>query len=145
MKKMVIILITLIGTSVFAQPGPEHRPAHKKEMQEKMKDLTPQQRAELKTKEMTLHLDLNEGQQIKIQKLNEALETKRDVFRKDRESEKELSKDALFEHKSAVLDEQINQKQQLKTILTEDQFAKWEKQEMHRKGNGRHMQKKKGQ
>lgn len=144
MKKMLIIALVFIGTTLFAQPGLDHRPSHKKEMREKMRDLTPKQRAELKTKQMTLHLDLNEAQQQKVQLLNESFETKMNVFRKDRESGKDFSKEELFRHKSDMLDAQINQKQQLKSILTEDQFAKWEKGHMEHRDNEKHMNKRKG-
>lgn len=145
MKKVLIIGFLLLGALAIAQPGPNHAKGHQGEKHEKMKDLTPEQRATLKTKKMTLDLDLTTAQQAEIQKLNEAFEVKKDAFRKERESGKELSKDELFAKKSQKLDHEIYQKQQLKTILTEDQFAKWEKEGSSRKGKGRHMQKKKGQ
>lgn len=145
MKNVFIIGFLFLGAIAMAQPGPYHAQGHQGEKHEKMKDLTPQQRATLKTKRMTLDLDLTLAQQEEIQKLNEAMEAKTEAFRKERESGQELSKDELFAKKSQKLDNEIFHKQQLKTILTEDQFAKWEKVVSSRKERGRNMKKKKGQ
>ncbi len=145
MKKVLIMGLLFLGAMANAQPGPNDSKGHQGERHEKMMDLTPQQRAELKTKQMTLHLDLTTSQQEKIQKLNESIEVKMDAFRKECENGKELSQDERFAMKSNWLDEKIHQKQQLKTILTEDQFAKWEKQSKHRKSHDKQMQKRKGQ
>jgi len=53
-------------------------------------------------------------------------------MRTQREEKKELSKDEAFALKSKMLDEQMEFKEQMKSILTEDQFAKFEKSKMQR-------------
>lgn len=127
MKKLLILGLCIIGPMAMAQPGPDFSEDQRKEMKEKMMDLTPQQRASLKTKRMILDLDLTTSQQEKIQKVNEDFEVKMGSFRKDKEIDHELNKDELFALNSKRLDEEINQKNQLKSILTKDQLAKWEK------------------
>lgn len=127
MKKIVMIALVLIGTNVFAQPCPDYAKDHGRAMKEKMRDLTPEQRAALKTKQMVLDLDLTAAQQTEILKANEDFEVKMNALRKERESGTELSKDDLFAMKSQKLDNEINLKSQVKSILTKDQLAKWEK------------------
>ena len=131
MKKVLFICLVLIGIPVQAQPGPD-KELKRKEMKEKMADLTPQQRAELKAKKMALHLNLNEAQQSQIQTLLLDRENKIAAMRANKKDRKELSKDELFELKSQRLDEQIAFKKELESILTEEQFAKFEKSRMGR-------------
>ena len=56
MKKLAFVLIALIAFNTQAQ----ERPTREK------RDLSPEQMATLKTKKMTLHLDLNESQRKEI-------------------------------------------------------------------------------
>ncbi|MEZ4874662.1 MAG: hypothetical protein R2793_04260 [Flavobacteriaceae bacterium] len=129
MKKLVFILFVLMGLAIQAQPGDgPHR--GNKESREQREDLTPQQRAELKTKKMTLHLDLTEAQQKKVQDLILQKELKRDEMRAQREKGKELTQEEKFALKSKMLDEEIEMKKQLKSILTEEQYTKLEKTKM---------------
>lgn len=132
MKKVLFICLVFIGISVQAQPGLDREMKGSKEMKEKMADLTPQQRAELKAKKMALHLNLNESQQSQIQTLLLDRENKIAAMRANKKDKKELSKDELFELKSQRLDEQIAFKKELESILTEEQFAKFEKSRMGR-------------
>jgi protein CpxP len=143
MKKLWIIGLFILGVTAMAQPGPDHSNDHKGAMKEKMKDLTPQQRATLKTKQMTLDLDLTATQQENIYTANETFELQMEAFRKEHKSDQELSSEELFSHKSEKLDAEIDHKQQLKTILSEDQLAKWEKQRSHCKEKGKDKPKKK--
>ena len=91
-----------------------------------MADLTPQQRAEMKTQRMVLNLDLNEAQQKKVQKLNEGMEVKREKARLTQEQRQALTKEERYAHKKARMDEEIEFKRALKEILTEDQYTKFE-------------------
>ena len=50
MKKVMMICLVLVSISLRAQPPGQSRSEHRKAIHEKMKKLTPQQRAELKTK-----------------------------------------------------------------------------------------------
>ena len=132
MKKIVFICFVLVGITLQAQPGREEKMNDRKEMKEKMSDLTPQERASLKTKKMTLHLDLTEKQQKQVEVLLVKQEEKRDALKAQRKEGNEPTKEELYDLKSKMLDEQITFKNEMKTILTEDQYAKFEKSQHFR-------------
>lgn len=133
MKNLVIALLLVCSVSAFAQSHKKDRKdsdGDRKEMRTKMSDLTPEQMAELSTKKLTLHLDLTAQQQVAVHKLELAKATKRKEHaenRKDRKERKELSDTERFEMKTKRLDEQIANKREMKSILTEAQYEKWEK------------------
>jgi len=127
MKKVLIICLVLAGTTMYAQPPGHKGDGPREERREKMSEFTPQQRAELKTKKMTLDLDLNTTQQAAIQKLNLQVEADREARKKNRGDKKALTAAEKFEHASQRLDAEIAIKKQLKAILTEVQFEKFEK------------------
>ena len=87
-------------------------------------ELTAEQKATLMTKQMTLHLSLDEGQERKVGKVN----TKHS---EQMESLKDLKG---FEKKSAHLDAQIEHQRALQKILSEEQFAQFKKMHQNRKG-----------
>jgi hypothetical protein len=87
-------------------------------------ELTAEQKATLMTKQMTLHLSLDEGQERKVGKVN----TK---HHEQMESLKDLKG---FEKKSAHLDAQIEHQRALQKILSEEQFAQFKKMHQNRKG-----------
>lgn len=82
--------------------------------------LTPEQRATIMTKRMTLHLGLDESQEKKVGKINAAHHEKMQQI-KDLE--------AGFEKTSARLDAQIEHQRELQKVLNTEQFAKFK--EMH--------------
>lgn len=131
MKNLVIICLLLVTVTIQAQPGDRNAEHPRKEMRKQMKNLTPEQRAELKTKKMTLHLDLNESQQVAIQKINLQQALKRENFRKEKEKNESRDDKATFEKASSRLDEKIALKKEMQAILTAEQFEKFEK--MHRR------------
>ena len=83
MKSLVVIAIAFSTLSVNAQERRQERKGndHKKEI---MKDLTPEEVANLKTKKLRLKLDLTDMQQKKVESilLEQAVErqNKRKVF-----------------------------------------------------------------
>ncbi|KOS07875.1 hypothetical protein AM493_18780 [Flavobacterium akiainvivens] len=92
---------------------------------------TPEQRAELRAKKLTLQLDLTDKQQTELQKVftTQAKErqTAMEQHKANREAGKKLSPDERFAMQNRKLENQISAKRELKKILTEDQFAKFEK------------------
>jgi hypothetical protein len=108
-----------------------------------MKDLSTEQMATLQTKKMTLALDLSEEQQGKMKSLLAtniaARKAKMEARKAKKENAEKLSADEKYTLHVARLDAQIAHKQELKTVLTEAQFNKWEKMQhrskKHRKGN----------
>ncbi|MBU2951898.1 hypothetical protein KO493_14455 [Tamlana agarivorans] len=148
MKKILIIAIALIGLQGIAQEkGKEGKRQHNKHHQ-KM-DLTAEQMATLKTKKMTLALDLTASQQSQIQALNLEKSTKRKAMmaerkaNKNNEKPKKLTSEERYDKLLARLDSQIAEKAKMQKILNKDQFEKFEKMKKNIKKQGkRQMQNK---
>jgi hypothetical protein len=139
MKKLIIAAILMTGMASFAQ---QQKPMAKKE---KMEQLTPAQRNELRLKKMTLELGLNATQQKEMGAILVEQSAKREAAKAERqkniESGKKPTADERYAMHSKMLDEQIATKERVKKILTPEQFEKWEKskQKKHhgRKGEGK--------
>ena len=86
--------------------------------------LTPEQKTTLMTKQRTLHLSLDEGQERKVGKVNA----------KYHEQMERLKDFKGFEKKSAHLDAQIEHQRELQKILSEEQFAQFKKMHQNRRG-----------
>lgn len=127
----MIILIAFTTFAINAQNKNSEKREHRKEMKE---NLTPEQKAELRAKKMTLDLDLNDSQQTKVKQLFVEME-KNKPARTDNKSE--MTDAQKFEAKSAMLDRQIAVKKKMKEILTEEQLTKWEKSHQHKRNNMR--------
>ena len=135
MKKIMILFMAL---TTFAMTAQNNNADKKQPRDGNRTDFTPEQRAELHTKRMALELDLNESQQKKVQQLFLDM-AKNKPERADR---KEMTDQQKFEAKNAMLDRRIALKKQLKEILTEAQFAKWEKgKRVEKRGYPRHKSK----
>ena len=85
--------------------------------------LTAEQKATLMTKQMTLHLSLDEDQERKVGKVNAK-------HHEQMESLKDLKG---FEKRSAHLDAQIEHQRELQKILSEEQFAQFKKMHQNRR------------
>lgn len=149
MKKLVsICLIGLFTITAVAQKGSRQDHKEGRKMMEKMAEMTPEQRADLKTKEMALALDLSTGQQAQVMALQLDLEQKRQEKienRKEQKDRKELTSEQLYEMRSARLDEAIRVKKEMKSILTDEQFAEFETNiEKKKKRRGMHMKQRRG-
>ena len=134
MKSLVVIAIAFSTLSVNAQERRQERKVndHKKEI---MKDLTPEEVANLKTKKLRLKLDLTDIQQKKVESilLEQAVErqNKRKAHQNKKEKDKP-SKEEFLKMQNARLDSKIEMKQKMKDILTEEQYAKFEKMKPRR-------------
>ena len=110
MKKLVLTLLLVLPLSLMGQAP------HQKE--EKM---TTEQQAVLRAKTLRLHLDLTDAQETQLKK----------VFQSQMESIKAHRKKAMagrlsqYDRKLHFLDSQLALKEQLKSILTKDQYEKW--------------------
>ncbi|ADV48124.1 hypothetical protein I2486_04020 [Cellulophaga sp. E16_2] len=138
MKKVIGVLVLFIGLNAFAQ---------KREMKSEM---TPDQIATLSTKKMTLALDLTESQQAKMYVLQLENATERQAKMEARKQAREngatknLSSDQRYEMQSKMLDQRIEQKKKLKSVLNKEQFEKWEKMPHHRRGEHHKGKREKG-
>ena len=118
MKMWILAMTMMVAVAANAQDK-KHQREH----------FTTEQRAELKAKKMTLALDLNEKQQKEVQKLFvENGRTQDEYIKQYREKQtvKKLSTDEKFEIKSRILDKRISMNNNMKKILNEKQFEKYE-------------------
>ncbi len=149
MKKIVFIALALVAIQVTAQDNKERPNRERGEKMERYQDYTPEEMANLQTKKMTLHLDLNESQQKEIKKLNLENANERKAIMEAHKAQKEsgnmekLSKEDRLKMMNDRLDHQIAMKGKMKKILNDDQFTKWEKsqEEMQHKQNRKHKEK----
>ena len=131
MKKAMIIFMALTTFAITAQNTTSDKKQARKEIKE---NYTPEQRAELHTKKMTLALDLNESQQKRVKQV--FLENAKSKQARA-ENAKEMTDQQKFDAKNAMLDRRIAMKKQMKEILTEEQLVKWEKSHHNKRGHSR--------
>jgi hypothetical protein len=142
MKRIILLSALVISSITFAQENFKQKKSHHKKAEiQMMKDLSAEQIATLKTKKMTLALDLTESQQNKIQALNiENVRLRKEQIKKREElrgtKKSKLTSAQKYEKMNAALDKKIEMKSKVKAILNEEQFKKWKrskKQMMHQK------------
>lgn len=132
MKKVIVLLLCMVGLTAMAQKGENGYRGGKK-------DLTPEQMATLQTKKMTLALDLTQEQQTTIQAMNlekakmrkAKMETRKAA--KERVEAKKPTAEERYAMQNKRLDQMIAHKAEMKNILSEEQYERWEKM-AHRKG-----------
>lgn len=139
MRKLVLAALLLIGFSAMAQQQ------NREEGRRHLADFTPEQMATLQTKRMTLALDLTADQQSKIKEVftknAEERKAKMEGYKARKESGETLTDDEKFAMQNERLDRQIAHKEEMKAILDNAQYAKWEKMRekrgKHKKGKYR--------
>ena len=144
MKRLIVIAIALISMQGIAQQQGNAR-SNNSEKAQRMNDLTPEEMADLKTKKMTLNLDLNAAQQKEVYKLNLENATQKKTMMETYRAKKasgtmeKPSKEDRLKMTNAKLDRQIAMKGKMKSILNAQQFEKWEKlqQNMSNRDKGR--------
>ena len=149
MKKLIVLAALVISSVTFGQENHrEKREHHKKGKMEMMKDLSPEQMATLRTKKLTLALDLTKTQQNKMHALHlENAKARKDQMKKREQlkgTEKpKLSSEEKYQKMNSVLDRKIEMKSKMKSILTEEQFQKWERsQKQNRSKKKKHHMRK---
>ena len=126
MKKLIIVALLVVGITAFAQNRKEmgNRPDRSK-----TEKFSPEQRTQIMVKKFTLELDLNAKQQEQVKQIIAEQGLKREWMRAERMAKKEDKKrptaDEQFAMKNKMLDEQIAMKNKMKTILSPEQFEKW--------------------
>jgi hypothetical protein len=134
MKNLIIAALLVVTMTGFAQEK-QGRPERAK-----MDQMTPEQRNQLHLKKMTLDLDLNAAQQKEMSKIIAEQEARMTERKANKETpKKQFTSEEVFAKKSQMLDEQIAMKAKMKTILSADQFKKWDdmKSKRHHKANKR--------
>lgn len=115
MKKYLLIITLAISSLTIAQ------------QRGRLKDASPEERAEMQTKRMTKDLALNKDQEQKVNTVlkehHAKLEVKRQEIKKDSlEAKTEKRKKAMEGLKAS----QDDLKSKMKGILTDEQYKKWE-------------------
>jgi len=138
MKKLIAVALLFVGMTGFAQEkiSKEDRKGQRAEMTK----LSPEQRNQLRLKELTLELDLTASQQKEMAKIIAEQDVKRDAMKAEMKAKKEAGKkpttDEIFVMKNKMLDEKIAMKEKVKKVLTPEQVEKWEKM---KKDKGNHF------
>lgn len=128
MKKIMILFLVFTTFTISAQNPQKAGKVQKKELKE---NFTPEQRAELFSKKMTLSLDLTDVQQKKVKQLFLQSENQTENPSKEKVAMSPEEKYALM---NARMDKKIRMKRDLKEILTPEQFEKWEKKMGQKEG-----------
>lgn len=118
MKKIILTLVLIVTTVTFAQ----------KENNKEVK--SPEQKSEKQLEKITKELDLNEKQQKEVKELLETQKENRKAIVEKRNEAKEGDEKPTKEERLSIKVEATKNKEafktKLKTILTEEQFKKWE-------------------
>jgi len=123
MKKVFIMAMVLLTFTMTAQGNKSERNG----MRNNDSDFTPEQIADLKTKKMTLLLDLNENQQKEMNKIHLKNSIKRKENSKNGKNRNGLTADERYQFKVNSMNDKIALKKEVKSILNKEQFDEWEK------------------
>lgn len=139
MKTWILAMTMMAGMSMAAQTLADKPFAHNRHEKLQKEHFTPQQRAELKSKQLTLKLDLTDKQQKEVEKVFLTAENQKEDAHKQRlEARKAGTRPTAEEHLAArnrMLDTRIAMKRELKKVLNADQYSKLEKLQEERKHN----------
>jgi len=125
MKKLLIICVLLAGVTTLAQ---ESRDRH--HGRNFLKDMTPEQMATLSSKRLSLALDLTEEQRGQVMELQlESAKERKAIMEDLKNSEgsgRALSSEDRFDRLNKRLDRELAYKAEMKKILTEEQYVRWD-------------------
>jgi len=131
MKMWILAMAMMVGVTMSAQHHDRSNNNERGPKKEHHEPFTPEQRAELRAKHLTLALDLTDKQQTELQKLflTHAQEMKKmhEQRKADRKAGKKPTQEERFAMASKRLDAQIAAKRDVKKILTAEQYAEFEK------------------
>ena len=123
MKKLIVLALLIVGTTIVAQER------NRKHQGNEMEQFTPQQKSQLMLKKMTLELDLNDSQQKEMSAIISDKIAKKEAHKAEMKVMKEKgvrpTNDQRFAMQMKMLDEQIATKKRMEKILNAKQFDKW--------------------
>jgi protein CpxP len=144
MKKLIVIALVLVGTTIIAQEG------KRKHQRNEMEQFTPDQKSQLMLKRMTLELDLTDVQQKEMSVFISAkiakMASHKEEMKANREKGVKPTNDERFAMHMKMLDEQIATKKSIQKILNAKQFEKWTslKEDYKEKHQRKHQNQKQG-
>lgn len=139
MKKIILVLSLVVAPILMAQQG--------KQMATRgsQTPLTAEQRATLETKRLALKLELTPTQQSQLQKVltkrNEQQKAQRAEMKKKREAAETkpvFTADERFAMQNKNLDARLAFQNDIKSILTDNQYAQWKEMRENREDRFRH-------
>lgn len=130
MKKLITMIVLVFGITMTTQ-------AQKKDMDQ----LTVAQKTALKVKKMTLKLDLTDNQIKQVTPIIRKKVEERTKMHEKRKALKESGKkptaDERYEMQNKKLDKKIAFKKEMKNILNDEQYVKFEKMAKHKGKKGK--------
>ena len=124
MKKVIIAALLIVGITAFAQEKEGKRPGGG--------ELTSEQKVDFQVKRLTKDLDLNEKQVKDVKALVSKEVEKREAKRSEIKELKTKQREEMTPQREA---EQAGVSEDMKKILTAEQYAKWGKIREERKEN----------
>jgi protein CpxP len=111
-KKLVVAVALVFSIGISAQ-----------DRKEKIKNATPEERIAMRTDKLSEELGLDENQKKKVSEILVAQRKENQALREDIKMEREKVRTEAVE---AMKKQQETLKAKMKTVLTEEQFKKWE-------------------
>ena len=137
MKKLLVIAITLCTLTSIAQQ--EHRRGQRfsKDARERRADISPEDMAKFQSKQMTLRLDLTDQQQQQVETVLTAHLKKGKAKREAlKASDKKPTQEERKQLRLDRMDAQIALKREMKSILNDEQYKRYERSLEKRKNKG---------
>lgn len=129
---MVLALLAISFAGFAQKKGPKDNMGNAE-----MEKLSPEQRTQLMVKHLDLELDLSDKQEKEIASFLTEQGTKRDQkmapLKKKKEAGEKLTTEERFALRDGMLDDKIALKEKMKSVLTAEQFIKWEAMKEERK------------
>ncbi len=119
MKKLVVAFLLIVGITAMAQEKEMKRPNG-----DKFASLTPEQKVEYQVKKMSKDLSLNDKQVKEVKALVTKEVEKRNAVKAEM---KALQAKQRIEMKAKIDEEYAAMSNEMRKILTSEQFTKWEK------------------
>lgn len=115
MKKLLLIAIALVTLQVSAQNDKTN----------KLNNKSAEEIAQMQTERLTKALSLDEAQQKRISILNLQHAKMQEELRSSKMEEKKASKERRMELKKGLESNRNNRDNNMKAILSDEQYAKW--------------------
>ena len=129
MKKVIMAALLVVSLSSVAQQRRE-RPNRDQMNRDQMEKLTPEQRQEKHLNKLTTDLNLNAKQQEEVKKLLAEQSAKAAEFKAKREAKKDEQLLASAKERKEMAQKMKAEKEandaKMKSILTPEQYTKWE-------------------
>lgn len=132
MKQILFIVLAFISVNVMAQEQKNEIKVYELNKKHRAaQDFSPEQMATIKSKKMALEFDLSDEQQQQVKglflKQTKTREIQKENLKKHLETAKKnnLSKEERYKMLNSQLDNKLDMKAEMKAILTEGQYEKW--------------------